>query len=36
VICTNLIIHAVLRYLYMQLSVVDKFCNIVVTIVFTV
>jgi len=36
VISTNLIIHAVLSYFYMQLSVVNKFCNIVVTLVFTV
>jgi len=25
-----------LSYIYMQLSVVNKFCNVVVTIVFTV
>jgi len=29
-------LRAVLRHLYMQLSVVYKFCNIVDTIVFTV
>jgi len=36
-ICTNLItVRAVRSYLHMQLSVVNSFCNILVTIVFTV